>query len=93
MGLDPGLTLAKAEMQNEVRLMNHIQVPKNTFKCEYLSKIPAVLRQEFVSAPVFPQEFAWLHAPVPLANGQISFLENLVLLTALVALHLPSVNK
>ena len=90
-------------MQNEVRLMNHIQVPKNTFKCEYLSKIPAVwrqelkipavMRQEFVSAPVFPQEFAWLHAPVPLANGQISFLENLVLLTALVALHLPSVNK
>ena len=51
------------------------------------------MRQEFVSAPVFPQEFAWLHAPVPLANGQISFLENLVLLTALVALHLPSVNK
>ena len=80
-------------MQNEVRLVNHIKVLKNTLKCEYLSKIPAVLRQEFVSAPVFPQEFAWLHAPVPLTNGQISLLENLVSLAALVALHLPSVNK
>ena len=49
-------------------------------KCEYLFKVPAVWgqelkvpavwRREFVSAPVFHQEVAWLHAPVPLRNGQ-----------------------